>query len=91
MGWSVRKLKGLRLTGKLPYIPGRPPMIDEADLEAYLTRAKQAAEARATSRPKSRAKPRTELSAGEIARQRVNRRTLLKWLRVQIRPERGRK
>jgi hypothetical protein len=91
MGWSVRKLKGLRLTGRLPYIPGRPPMIDEADLEAYLTRVKEAAEARAKPRLKSRARPRPELAADEIARQRVNRRALLKWLRVQIRRERGRK
>ncbi len=89
MGWSVRKLKGLRLTGRLPYIPGRPPMIDEADLEAYLTRVKEAAESRATSRRKSRAKPRLEFSADELKSQSINRRALITWLRVQMRRERG--
>ncbi len=32
MGWSTQKIQRLRLTGKLPYFPGRPPLIDMADL-----------------------------------------------------------
>ena len=35
-GWTARKVKHLRLTGRLPYFPGRPPLIEEADLEAYV-------------------------------------------------------
>ncbi|MDP1731133.1 MAG: helix-turn-helix domain-containing protein [Devosia sp.] len=37
---STGAVKRLRLSGALAYIPGRPPMIDEADLEEYITRAK---------------------------------------------------
>lgn len=33
---SLDKVKRLRLSGKLPFIPGRPPMIEEADLHAYV-------------------------------------------------------
>ena len=32
----------LRKAGKLPYIPGRPVLIDEADLLAYIEKKKQA-------------------------------------------------
>jgi hypothetical protein len=34
--WSRAKVQRMRLSGKLAYIPGRPPMIDEADLEKFL-------------------------------------------------------
>ena len=30
------KVKGLRMSGRLPYLPLRPPMIEEADLHAYI-------------------------------------------------------
>lgn len=33
---SPSKIKRLRLTGKLPYIPGRPAFILEEDLTAYV-------------------------------------------------------
>ena len=33
---STSKIKRLRLSGALPYIPGRPVLIDETDLNAYL-------------------------------------------------------
>lgn len=33
MGWSCQKVQRLRLTGKLPFYPGRPPLIEPADLE----------------------------------------------------------
>nr|RAV97908.1 DNA-binding protein [Aerococcus urinae] len=33
---SREKVKRLRLSGKLAYIPGRPLLVDEVDLAAYL-------------------------------------------------------
>ncbi len=33
---STDKIKRLRLSGKLPYIPGRPVKINEADLLAFI-------------------------------------------------------
>ena len=33
---STSKIKRLRLSGALPYVPGRPVLIDENDLNAYL-------------------------------------------------------
>ena len=36
---SLRRVKGLRLTGKLTYIPGHPVRIFEDDLFAYQERA----------------------------------------------------
>lgn len=33
MGWSKQKIQRLRLTGQLPFYPGRPPLIEPADLE----------------------------------------------------------
>jgi excisionase family DNA binding protein len=38
---STSKVKRLRLNGELAYLPGRPVLIDEADVEAYLESAKQ--------------------------------------------------
>ncbi|OWK20227.1 hypothetical protein AJ88_31875 [Mesorhizobium amorphae CCBAU 01583] len=32
---SASKVKRLRKSGKLAYLPGRPVLVDEADLEAY--------------------------------------------------------
>lgn len=37
---STGTIKRLRLSGALAYIPGRPPMIDEVDLEEYISRSK---------------------------------------------------
>ncbi len=42
LGCSTSTVKRLRLSGKLSYIPGRPVLIDEADLEAYLLARSQA-------------------------------------------------
>lgn len=33
---STRTIKRLRLSGKLAHVPGRPVLIDEADLNAYI-------------------------------------------------------
>jgi hypothetical protein len=38
---STSKVKRLRLSGQLAYIPGRPLLISEADLLAYLERARR--------------------------------------------------
>lgn len=38
---STSKVKRLRLSGALPYIPGRPVLIAEEDLAEYLERLKQ--------------------------------------------------
>lgn len=35
------KIKELRLAGKLPYLPGPPVLIDEADLTAYVESEKR--------------------------------------------------
>ncbi|MCH4543183.1 helix-turn-helix domain-containing protein [Ochrobactrum sp. A-1] len=40
MRCSRSKIKALRLSGKLPYLPGRPVLIDEKDLNEYLERIK---------------------------------------------------
>jgi len=36
-----KTVQRLRLTGKLPYLPHRPPMVDAADLDAYVEREKR--------------------------------------------------
>jgi hypothetical protein len=36
-----QKVKRLRLSGKLPYLPGRPVLIDEADLAAFISGCKR--------------------------------------------------
>ncbi|MGN7869409.1 helix-turn-helix domain-containing protein [Paracoccus sp. 22332] len=41
MRCSTSKIKRLRLGGVLPYYPGRPVLIDEADLQAYLEEVKR--------------------------------------------------
>ncbi|MBI2240258.1 MAG: helix-turn-helix domain-containing protein [Magnetospirillum gryphiswaldense] len=37
---SRSKVKRLRLSGRLPYVPGRPVLVDEADLTDYLEKLK---------------------------------------------------
>ena len=41
---SLPKVKRLRLTGKLTYLPGRPPLVEEEDLAAYIALAKRSSE-----------------------------------------------
>lgn len=38
---STSKIKRLRLSGQMSYLPGRPVLIDEADLAEYLERVKR--------------------------------------------------
>lgn len=56
---SPQAVKRLRLSGKLPYIPGRPVRIDEQDVLAYLEAAKVKAAAKAA--------PKAEMSAEQWA------------------------
>ncbi|MDM9629779.1 helix-turn-helix domain-containing protein [Rhizobium sp. S152] len=44
---SRGKVKRLRFSGKLPYIPGRPLLIDEVDLLAYIEASKREVQAKA--------------------------------------------
>lgn len=44
---SREKVKRLRFSGKLPYIPGRPVLIDETDLLAYIEASKREVQAKA--------------------------------------------
>ncbi|KAA3447129.1 DNA-binding protein [Mesorhizobium sp. SARCC-RB16n] len=56
---SVAKVKRLRFTGQLAYLPGRPVLIEEADLEKYLEGIKRQAKPIAT-KPEKSAKPALE-------------------------------
>lgn len=47
LGVSSSTVKRLRIDGKITYIPGRPVLIDEADLEKYTTAKAEAAAKRA--------------------------------------------
>jgi hypothetical protein len=42
---STSKIKRLRLSGQLPYLPGRPLLIAEEDLEAFISARKRSATA----------------------------------------------
>lgn len=42
LGCSTRRVQWLRLTGKLTYVAGRPVLISERALEAYVERARAA-------------------------------------------------
>jgi len=74
---SLPKVKRLRLTGKLTYLPGRPPLVDEEDLESYIAFAKRS----------SQPPPPTpeEASAKGIADAR--QRARMTWLQKQMRRE----
>jgi excisionase family DNA binding protein len=50
---STRTVARLREAGKLPYIPGRPVLIDEADLLVYIESVKKAVD------PEPKAEPGT--------------------------------
>lgn len=47
---STSKIKRLRLSGQLPYLPGRPVLVDEKDLDQYVTDKRQKKEKKAASR-----------------------------------------
>lgn len=47
LGYSKWKVQRLRLNGKLSYIPGRPVLVDEADLQKYIDEVKAIKDAKA--------------------------------------------
>lgn len=51
---SAGTVKRLRVSGALPYLPGRPPLVDRTDLEEYL--ARRVAEAAAAAKAVAEAK-----------------------------------
>lgn len=54
MGWHWQKIQRLRLAGKLPFYPGRPPLIEPADLDRLKVRRgpeEKMASSRLVSRP----------------------------------------
>ncbi len=65
LGCSEQKVKRLRLSGRLPYIPGRPVLLDEEDLVAFLEEERHAQEQREEAR---RPKPRPPMKAEKWAR-----------------------
>lgn len=71
LGCSRQKVKRLRLNGRLTYIPGRPVLIDEADLSAFMEEERIAKERRDEARrPKPKAPPTREQAR--------------KWAQIQI-------
>jgi excisionase family DNA binding protein len=65
LGCSEQKVKRLRLSGRLPYIPGRPVLLDEADLVAFLEEERLSRERREEAR---RPKPRPPMDPAKWAR-----------------------
>ena len=55
LGCSLQQVKRLRLSGRLPYIPGRPVLLDKADLVAFLHEERLSRERKEEARrPKAR-------------------------------------
>ncbi|WP_244541315.1 helix-turn-helix domain-containing protein [Rhizobium tibeticum] len=73
---SREKIKRLRLAGKLAYLPGRPVLIDEADLASYIEAEKARIAAKAEA-----AKPRPRLTETDAR----------KWALEQVLLRRGRR
>ena len=76
---SKQTVRRLRLGGKLPYLPGRPPRIDEADLIAFIEAEKLEA-ARKAERKQRAAK--AEAGAGIRA---AEERAVKAWQRRMMR------
>jgi len=73
--YSLSKVRRLRLSGKLAYLPGRPPLVEE-DLEAYIAIAK----CKATPPPPPTPE---DVKANGIAEAR--QRARMAWLKMQMR------
>lgn len=71
------RVKRLRLTGELAYLPGRPVMIDEVDVIAYV----QSSKIRAAI-PPGKVMPR-KANADEVAE--INERARKDWMRRKLR------
>jgi hypothetical protein len=76
---SLPKIKRLRLTGKLTYLPGRPPLVDEEDLEAYIAFAKRS----------SKPPPLTPEGASAKGIAEARQRARMRWLQVHMHRMRG--
>jgi hypothetical protein len=82
-GWSRLKVQRLRLAGKLPYFPGRPALIDAADLADV-----EPAEARRREQLQLERERENAARAAQYAEEELNRRVRISWLRRRIREER---
>jgi hypothetical protein len=78
---TVRGVRRLRLLGRLRYVPGRPPHVDVADLEAYIEEAKQRATPPDPPRKRQPGDPWTEADDAEIKR-RIRRKALRRRMRA---------
>ena len=74
IGWSVGKIKRLQLSGQLPFYPGRPPLVDLADLQALkvtkcqaLPNSKQTTPASTTCAGQSQARQESQDAASNSA------------------------
>jgi hypothetical protein len=79
------KVKRLRVTGALTYIPGRPPLIDEQDLIAFISKSKTGQ--RQITLPDGRIV--TEVPATKTAAESAAERARLVWLQRKMRAKRG--
>ncbi|MFB9983046.1 helix-turn-helix domain-containing protein [Mesorhizobium kowhaii] len=57
---SPSKVKRLRIAGLLAYLPGRPVLIEEADIEKYLESVKRQARPAVSKKKEKGAKPELE-------------------------------
>ena len=73
--WTVR---ALRLSGELPYLPGRPVRIDERDLDAYIEDLRRQAGAKARASPVPPTPTREELAELEAAARALAVKSLLR-------------
>lgn len=73
---SCEKIKRLRLSGKLSYLPGRPVLVDEKDLNAFLESIKVPASA-----PSEATATKAERSSVEEATLRARRTWLARRMR----------
>lgn len=80
MGWSRLKVQRLRLAGKLPYFPGRPALIDAADLADF-----EPAETRRREQLKLERERENAVRAAQYAEDELNRRVRARWLRRRMR------
>lgn len=72
-GWKAGKVRRLRLSGKIPFFPGRPPLIEEVDLDAYLA---------AVDRHREPPPPPTPEEQREIERREIGQLLRRKWVQV---------
>jgi Helix-turn-helix domain len=83
---STSKVKRLRLSGQLAYIPGRPVLIDEADVIAYLEGVKRREREKLGPEPGS---PEAKLQARKEAEQRARKIWTLHRLRQKMRTDKS--